>query len=140
VNVRFVLDASMTLTWCFNDVRSEYKEKVLVALIDGEAIVPAIWKLEILNVLAFAERRSRLTRAESEQFLAVLNKLAITEDDNDASGITERILALGRDYQLASYDAAYLELAVREGLPIATIDSGMLKAMAALGIRRFEGG
>jgi len=140
VSLRFVLDASMTLAWCFEDEKTIITEKVLVVLFNGEAIVPAIWKLEILNVLMLAERRNRLTQAKSEQFLSVLNKLPITEDRTDAPGITERILALGRDYRLASYDAVYLELALREGLPVATIDSGMLKAMAALGIRRFEGG
>ncbi|MHB9106121.1 MAG: type II toxin-antitoxin system VapC family toxin [Armatimonadota bacterium] len=139
MSLRFVLDASLTLAWCFEDEKSKMTERVLDALLDGEAIVPAIWKLEILNVLLCSERRGRLTRAESEQFLTTLDILSIVVDDAAAPGSTERILSLGRDYQLASYDAAYLELAIREGLPIATIDTGMRRAMIALRMPQFTG-
>ena len=130
--MRFVMDASVTLSWCFADEGGELAQQTLLALTDGEAIVPAIWTLEVANVLLIAERRSRLTRAEIEQFLTLLASLPITVDTGSILAISSPILALGRDYRLSSYDAAYLNLALHEGLPLATTDADLLRAMAIL--------
>lgn len=135
---RFVVDASVTLSWCFADEGGALAEATLDALHAGEVLVPAIWTLEVANVLLVVERRGRLTQAESEQFLGLLEKLPIHVDMTSAQAISQRILALGRDYRLSSYDAAYLELAMREGLPLATADAALLQAMAALGVPVFE--
>ena len=139
MNPRFVIDASITMAWCFDDEGEPLKQQVLSALQVGTAIVPAIWTLEVANVLLVAERRGRLPRASSEQFIALLEKLPISVDTTSALSISARILTLGRDYSLSSYDAAYLELAMREGLPLATLDKGLLAAMDALGIAAFSG-
>lgn len=109
MSIRFVIDASVTMSWCFADERGELAQQTLQALTDGEAVVPAIWTLEVANVLLMAKRRNRLTRAESEQFIALLEALPITVESGNIRAISSRILALGRDYNLSSYDAAYLE-------------------------------
>jgi len=138
VSERFVLDASVTMCWCFTDEQNELSRHSLQALRDGEAVVPAIWTLEVANVLLIAERRKRLTRAESEQFLSLLEALPITIDICSIQAISSRILALGRDYQLSSYHAAYLAIAMQEGLPLATNDANLLRAMAMLGVNKFS--
>ncbi len=137
LSLRVVIDASVTLSWCFSDEENDSALQTLNALAEGEAVVPAIWTLEVANVLLLAERRGRLARAESEQFLALLEKLPITVDTTSICAISPHIMALGRDYQLSSYDAAYLELAMREGIPLATIDTLLLNAMTRLGVSTF---
>ena len=134
MSARFVIDASITMSWCFHDEVKPLTQQVLTALQHGEAIVPAIWTLEVVNVLLVAERRGRITRVHSEKFIALLDKLPITVDTTSSQHISERMLALGRDYALSSYDAAYLELALREGVPLVTLDQGLLTAVSALGI------
>ena len=135
---RFVVDASVTLSWCFSDEGGALAEQTLDALQQDEVVVPAIWTLEVANVLLVAERRGRLTRADSEQFLALLENYPIIVDTHSAQAISGRILALGRDYGLSSYDAAYLELAMREGISLATTDAALLRAMSALGISPWQ--
>ena len=138
MSTRFVMDASVTMAWCFDDEGGQLADQALDALEDGEAIVPAIWTLEVANVLLVAERRGRLTRADGEQFLSMLEKLPITVDTSSICAISERILSLGRDHGLSSYDAAYLELAMREGIPLATGDERLRQAMKVLGIAEFS--
>ena len=129
-----VIDASVTLAWCFTDEHDAYALAVLARLESAAALVPAIWTLEIGNALLVAERHRHLTPAESEQFLALLRQLPITVDAADPGELAAKIIDLGRAHRLSTYDAAYLELAMREGLPLATTAKEMRRAIARLGI------
>ncbi|MBI3939913.1 MAG: type II toxin-antitoxin system VapC family toxin [Acidobacteria bacterium] len=131
---RFVLDTSVTMAWCFEDETSRYSERVLEILSAGEALVPSIWPLEVVNVLTYAERRRRLTRAGTIRFLTVLGRFPITIDGEGALRAFEAILPIARERRVTAYDAAYLELAMRESLPLATLDVNLKRAAQAVGI------
>ena len=132
--MQFVLDCSVAISWCLVDENNDYANAVLLMMPDAEAFVPGIWSLEIANVLLVAERRNRMTTEQSEEAVALLQSLLIQVDtatDANALGAT---LALGRQEGLASYDAAYLELALRLGLPLATIDTRLAEAATRCGV------
>jgi predicted nucleic acid-binding protein len=97
-------------------------------------VVPAIWPLEIANVLLVSERRNRLSQAESTRFLSLLDALPISLCERPVVAATRDAMALARTYKLSSYDAAYLELALRRGLPLATRDRALAAAAQALGL------
>ena len=133
----FVLDNSVTMRWCFGDGKPselDYAARMLDALKGTSAQVPAIWGLEVANVLARAEDRGLITEARSEAFLAVLRRLRIEADPETFGQSLGSILQLARRYRLSSYDAAYLELALREGLALATLDEGLRKAAKRAGL------
>ena len=92
------------------------------------AVVPSIWPLEVGNVLLVAERKKRLSQADSIRFIALLTELPITIEQEPPERMLKEILALAREHQLSSYDASYLDLAMRKGLPIATLDNGLIAA------------
>ena len=96
----FVLDASVTLSWCFKDEASAAADRLLDRLETESAAVPAIWHLEVANVLALGERRRRITRAESAAFIARLQVLAIEADEESSSRAFTQILDLARDERL----------------------------------------
>lgn len=131
---RFVLDNSIVMSWCFQDEASEYADKVLDALETSEAIVPSIWPLEVANVLLVAERKRRLSRADTARFVSLVRSLPIMVEDETADRILGEILALARQYDLSSYDASYLDLAIRTSLPIATLDEDLRKAARHCGV------
>lgn len=118
----------MTLAWCFEDEASEHAESVLDLLRATEAAVPAVWALEVANALLVAGRRGRIGDAETTRFLEVLGDLAIRVDVGDETSRIAPVLTLARSYRLSAYDAAYLELAMRLGLPIATLDEALKNA------------
>jgi predicted nucleic acid-binding protein len=122
----FVLDASMTMTWCFADEGTPYSRSVLQLLLNTYAEVPAVWVFEVANVLAIGERKQRIAAALSDEFMNVLSGLDIRIEQPTPPG-TE-LLLLVRRYGLTAYDAAYLELAKRKGLALATFDSDLIKA------------
>ncbi|HTD44168.1 MAG TPA: type II toxin-antitoxin system VapC family toxin [Bryobacteraceae bacterium] len=129
-----VLDASVVLAWAFPDEGSEYADAVLVSL-EGETIlVPSLWAVEVTNGLAVGERRKRLREAEIRRFLALLQGLPILQDIQSPGDAMNGILPLAREYGLSAHDAAYLELAVRKGAPVATLDTGLRKAAREAGI------
>ena len=132
---RFALDCSLTMAWCFEDEATPYSESVLEALADGEALVPPIWSLEVANVLVVSERKKRLLPAQSRRFVELLQSLPITLDA-EVRPLGE-LLALARDQGLSSYDASYLDLAVRTGLPLASVDGPLLEAADRFGVARF---
>ena len=133
--MRFVLDCSVAIRWCLPDESNAYADAVLILLsTDTEAVVPSIWWLEIVNVLLVAERRRRTTEVQTLEALAVLRALPIIVDANTAERSTSETLALAREYNLAAYDAAYLELARREGLLLATIDNRLSAAARDCGV------
>jgi predicted nucleic acid-binding protein len=130
----FVLDSSLALTWCFRDEATPADWLVLDRAEAEFAAVPAIWPLEVANVLALAERKGRIAAAEIAEFVARLDDLDIRIDEATATRGLRDILALARRESLTSYDAAYLDLAMREGLPLATRDVALADAARRLGV------
>lgn len=129
---RFVVDASMTLAWCFPDESTAYTEAVLDLFSKGfEAIAPAVWPLEVTNALLVGERRKRLTTAQVASMLKRILNLPISIDPIRIDNAFGSILMLARKEQLSEYDASYIELALREGLPLATLDDQVRRAAAA---------
>jgi predicted nucleic acid-binding protein len=127
------------VAWCFEDQSTPYTDAVLQAVIDGAAIVvPAIWKLEVVNTLVVAERRKNVTPAKSAVFLRDLQKFTITVDLEGLDWAFSTVLDQARLYQRSAYDASYLELAKRRGLPLATRDRPLEKAAQELGISLFQ--
>lgn len=138
----FVLDASVTMTWLLGDARPAdraYADTVLDALRspDGTARVPMTWALEVSNVVARAESKGFIEEAQSEAFLEMLAGVAIQPDDATFARALTDALHLARRYGLSSYDASYLELALRAGLPLATLDADLAKAARKAGVKRF---
>jgi predicted nucleic acid-binding protein len=129
-----VLDASLTLAWFFKDERTPGADAVLTEVTENGAVVPALWRLEVANALQMAVRRKRIDAAFRDSALTQLSRLSISADpDTDACAWTV-ILQLADRFQLTLYHAAYLELAVRGQLPLATLDRDFREASAALGI------
>lgn len=133
-----VLDCSVTMSWCFSDEADPYAKAVLKALPSVTAYVPVIWSLEVANVLVVGERRRRLVEADSARFIALLGALPITTDYEASDRALTEVINLARRCRLASYDAAYLELAMRRGLPLAAIDEPLRRAAADLGIQMYS--
>jgi predicted nucleic acid-binding protein len=131
---RFVLDCSTTMAWCFEDEADSRADAVLASLATHEALVPSLWPLEVANVLAVCERRGRITSAEIARFLQMLGNLPIVIDSETANRAFDEILSLTRSQQLSAYDAAYLELALREGCPLATLDATLVASSNKLGV------
>jgi predicted nucleic acid-binding protein len=130
----FVVDNSVVMAWCFEDEASTYTEGVLDQLRQTQALVPAIWPLEVANVLLIAERRDRLNEAQTAHFAQLLQTLPILVEEVDVGRILGPVLAVGRAHRLSAYDAAYLELAARQGLPLATQDTRLRKAAGSAGV------
>jgi predicted nucleic acid-binding protein len=133
-----VLDASVALTWCFKNEATAIGDQVLERLADEAASVPTIWHLEIANILALSERRRRITPAGSAEFIALLETLEIVIDEETPSRALGRVLDLARGERLTTYDAAYLELAMRLGLPLASKDGDLCDAAERLGVSVFR--
>jgi predicted nucleic acid-binding protein len=132
--VSLVLDASLTLSWLFQDERTPGADAVLTQVTENGAAVPALWRLEVANALQMALRRGRIDAAFRDLALTQLSQLSISTDpDTDAYAWTT-VLHLADRFQLTLYDAAYLELAQRRRLPVATLDRELRDASAALGI------
>lgn len=136
---KFVVDNSIVMSWCFRDESSKYADKILDSLEQYEAITPSIWPLEVGNVLLVAERKGRLTEADNIRFLNLINDLPITVQQETPDRMLKEILALARECHISSYDASYLDLAMKNGLPIATQDSGLKKAAKRCKVPLFKG-
>ena len=132
--MEWVFDASVTLAWCFDDERTNETDALLRRLTTSAAVVPQLWPLEVGNVLTLAVRKGRLTVAKRAQFLAVLNGSPIHVDAATATNAFDRILPMADAHQLTTYDAAYLELAMRLGVPLATLDQPLRAAATAAGV------
>ncbi len=132
---RFVLDASVAVAWCFDDEATKFTEGVLDLISAGaEALVPSIWPWEISNALLVAERRKRIALAKVTGLLVRIAGLPISVRPTDPKQAFEQILPMARQQGLSEYDAAYLELAVREGLALATLDGELQRAAKATGV------
>lgn len=127
----FVLDNSVAMRWLLTTEKhsdQKYAEDVLKTLVSNSALVPNLWHLEAANVLLSAEKRNGIEVADAERFIAQLENLPIVVDPLTANQVFSCTLALAGAYKLSSYYAAYLERAVRENLPLATLDKNLLKA------------
>lgn len=134
---RFVLDTSVSASWFFEDEAGEYTATVLASLTEWEAVTPSLWPLEVSNVLLVAERRKRCSEAEAVRFIELLESLPISRDEETANRALNRTYQLAREYGLTSYDAAYLELAMRLGVPLATMDRQLAAAATEAGVAIF---
>jgi predicted nucleic acid-binding protein len=132
-----VLDASFTLQWIFKDEASAEGYATLAAVSAGGAVIPALWFVEITNVLGMAERRSRLDTAGMQRASALIQLLPLVMDEPASLAWSRPVLTLMRTYLLTAYDATYLELAMRLRLPLATKDRELLVAAPASGVPLF---
>ena len=131
----FVLDASVTACWAFDDEDHSTAAFALEQLRTEAALVPGLWWYEIRNTLIVSERRGRLTEADSTAFLRELSRLDIIIDTAPEES---SVLAVARRHKLTVYDASYLELAQRESLQLATLDKDLRKAAMAVNVRLLE--
>lgn len=132
-----VVDASLALAWCFPDEWTPEADRILVALKGVSIRVPAIWPLEIANAILVGERRKRIKPTEVFRFIALLENLKISQDQQPVAPIVSQVLPMGRIHNLSAYDAAYLELANRLNAQLATLDAALRKAAKQSGIRLF---
>lgn len=122
------------MAWCFEDESTVLSNSILDKVAHAGATVPSLWSLEVSNVLLVAERRGRITRPQSEEFLTLLQALPIECDLLTGQRCFQHAMGLARQFQLSAYDATYLELAQRLGLGLATFDTRLGDAARNLGI------
>lgn len=138
---QFVLDGSVALAWYFADEANPYADAIARLLPrELEAVVPTIWPLEIANAFLTGERRRRSTPAQSAKWAGFLEVLPITIDGEGSTRAFREILSLGRERGLSAYDAAYLEVAMRRGLPLATLDAKLKSAAVTVGVAIYSPG
>lgn len=130
----FVLDASLTLSWYFEDERTPAANALLDRAANTGAVVPSLWRLETANGFQIAIRRKRINASFRDRALIHLTRLPIRIDPDTDSYAWTTTLQLADRFQLTVYDAAYLELAVRRAIPLATLDDGLRPAAEALGV------
>lgn len=130
----FVLDNSVALAWCFEDERTPAIDALLQRTGEQGAVAPGLWPLEATNGLLVAERRGRLDAARRKRLTRFLHMLPITIDGDTATQSWTATLALAERFGLTAYDAAYVELAERLGLPLASLDRALRGAAAGLGV------
>ncbi len=135
--MNFVVDASIALSWCFEDEGDDYTVAVLKRLRSSEAVAASLWPLEVVNGLLTAERRKRIEPGDAARFAGLLLSLPIVIDPVLRRRAFDVTRGLARKHGLSAYDAAYLELAVRLGVPIATLDAPLQAAARAEGVRLF---
>ena len=136
----FVVDASVALSWCFEDESSPLTDAILERLAHQTGLAPAIWPLELANGLRAAERRGRIDERAIPAATQLLLALPIRVDEGIGLEVAlARVLPLARSMALSAYDATYLDLATRRGLPIATADDQLARAARAAGIELLEG-
>ncbi len=133
--MNFILDASITLAWCFSDEATPKTIALLERLEFESAMVPELWPLEVGNILIAAEKRKRISYANIKEFLSLLENLNIEIDTETASRGFSDIIFLAHSEKLTTYDAAYLELAMRYGLPLATKDIELIHVAKRLGVK-----
>ncbi len=133
---RFVLDNTVTMAWCFTDEAAELTETLLNRLSDlkDTALVPALWLYEVVNVTEMAVRKGRITKDKATAFIESLTDLPIEVEDLSRTEVFVSVRAVAERYRLTSYDAAYLELAIRHRLPLAAIDRDLTRAAQAAGV------
>lgn len=131
----FVLDASMTLAWCFEDEATEFTQSVLQQLQGGgEALSPSIWPYEVGNGVRMAERRGRIEVPVADRIFSFLGGLPVEIVELSAEEILGPVASLARSENLTIYDASYLRLAILNDLPLASGDGPLKKAALRRGV------
>ena len=130
----FVLDCSVAMSWVFPDEATEATDQLRESLVEGRAFVPALWPIEVANVLLVATRRQRIDRTEWPRIARNLEALPLVIDPVSTSRIWGEVLDVAHTHQLSAYDAMYLELAIRMQLPLATLDRALAAAGRAAGV------
>jgi predicted nucleic acid-binding protein len=130
-----VLDCSIAAAWCFEDEASPAVDALLQRVRDEGALVPALWHWEVANVLTMAARRKRIGAADASARLSLLSALPIATDPEAPSRAWRETFVLAQTHALTAYDAAYLELAQRERLDLATKDADLIKAAHACSVK-----
>jgi predicted nucleic acid-binding protein len=133
-----VIDSSVAIAWCFPNEKDDYSQSALDALASEPAFVPELWHLEVANTLLVGERRKRSTQADTVAWMRFLAELPITVDEETKIHASSEIVDLGRSQNLSAYDAAYLELAMRRGLRLATLDDNLRVAARAVGVSLYN--
>lgn len=133
--MNFVLDCSVTAAWLLKGQSDSYTESVLDSLEGKEAIVPFIWTYEISNLLAVAERRKLIQKADGVAFLKMLHEMNISLQPLQETHYDELLYGLASDYSLSAYDGAYLRLAMIRNLPLATKDDPLKRACEKAGVK-----
>jgi predicted nucleic acid-binding protein len=132
---RFVLDASVVLTWCFPDENIDLAQQVADRFKRGDtALVPSFWPHEVLNALLAGEKRKRISREMIRSFLDDLAALPVTLEQITPGIVFDRIQTISRKHGLTAYDAAYLDLALENGLALATLDEALARACGNAGV------
>ncbi|MEO8715048.1 MAG: type II toxin-antitoxin system VapC family toxin [Acetobacteraceae bacterium] len=127
----FVLDASVAASWAFADESAPIADSTYERIQNDHALVPSVWWFEVRNTLIIAERRARISASETASFLRSLRRCGVTED---RAPVESDLLMFTRRHRLTVYDAAYLELAYRIGLELATLAGALVKAARAEGV------
>ncbi|MGA6980404.1 MAG: type II toxin-antitoxin system VapC family toxin [Candidatus Sulfotelmatobacter sp.] len=137
---RFVLDASVSLAWFLDEPVPDLARRVRSALENGaRALVPSLWYLEVANGFAIGERRGLLNPSQSQRCLDDIQKPLADAIDSSANLVSGRLaLSVARTFRLTAYDAAYLEMARQEQIPLATLDKALIAAAANVGVPLFR--
>jgi predicted nucleic acid-binding protein len=135
--LNFVLDASITLAWAFEDERDMRAMAVLDALEASEAATSTVWTLEVSNGLLTAERKNRISVPDASRFCRLLLELPIVVDPGDRRRTLDEVRRLARSRNLSAYDASYLDLALHLGVPLATLDERLERAARMVGVETF---
>ena len=137
---RFVLDNTITMAWCFSDEATEFTKTLLSRLsnLTDHAIVPALWLYEVANVVELAVRKGRLPAEKALAFIEGLADLPIEVENPSRAQVFVTVRTLAGLYHLTAYDAAYLELAIRYKLPIASLDRALSRAALAAGVNTVQ--
>jgi predicted nucleic acid-binding protein len=133
-----VLDASVALAWCFEDEQSAYAEATLDALANQPGVIPSAWALEVANVLALATRKRRITTRQLRDAIQVLRELPLRVEETSLDAVWDRVQPLAARNELTVYDATYIDLALRLGLPLATLDENLRRCAGSLSVNLFE--
>jgi predicted nucleic acid-binding protein len=136
---RFVLDASVVLTWCFPDENADVAQHIAGSFKQGNtAIAPSFWPHEVLNALIAGGRRKRISKELVRSFLDDLAMLPVVLEQVPAAAVFDRLQRLSREHSLTAYDAAYLDLALDTGLPLATLDDDLRRACKKADVRLMQ--
>jgi len=130
----FVLDTSVTMAWLFEDEATRNTESLLDRLNTEEALVPILWTYEVGNVLLMAERRKRITEAQGKRFAHLLQSLPILVSEPQPNPLWGNAVVVAREYDLSVYNGTYLDLAMQQGMPLATRDKALMKAARKAGV------
>jgi predicted nucleic acid-binding protein len=133
----FVLDASLTLAWGFDEAETDYTRAVLEQVLEHVVIAPSVWPLEVANAAVIAARRRRIGDGEVPALIELVRGLDVEVDGQAHRVAFDALVSLAQEYGLTSYDAAYLEVALRVGAPLATVDAGLARAARAAGVQLF---